>query len=412
MKGLILGKGLSGKSAKELLSKLSVEAEVWDDSDPPPDLVGYDFAVKSPGFSWEHPLIKELKRLKVPTYGEVELAYRFSEGDLISVTGTNGKSTTTALIHHVLKTCGLKTFIGGNYGIPFSDFALETTKDSVSVLELSSFQIEDLLSFKSKVSVILNVTPDHLNRYPSFNEYLKAKLRLARFSELLVINGDDPNLSSLKGKPGVYAFSLKEKADAYFDGERLICGPYSFRVKELPLEGYHNLENYLACLLTIKFYNLEPEKVRTALRTFTGLPHRCQKVAEVNGVLFINDSKSTNTDSLKRAVESFEGAVVIAGGSDKGLPFEELLPVLPKKAKALVVIGETAPKLDRLFKDKMTVKRAETLKEAVRTAFNLAKPKGTVLFSPGCASFDMFKNYAHRGERFVEEVLALKEELQ
>ena len=411
LKGIILGKGVSGKGASELLRKLGVDFEFYEDGKGV-NADEFDFAVKSPGFPPNHFLVRRLKGRKVKVYGEVELGYRFMKGKLAGITGTNGKSTTTALVHHTLKVNGYKTFIGGNYGIPVSSFALETDEESVSVLELSSFQIEDLTSFKGDVGALLNITPDHLDRYSSFAEYLKSKVKITEHFETLVVNLDDESLKELKGSK-FYGFSLKREGDFYLKGEELVFPGFKINRRELPLKGVHNTENYLCAGGILYLLGLKGEEIEKGFKTFKGLPHRVEEVGKVKGITFINDSKSTNVDSLKKALLSFREAVLIAGGKEKGLDYSELKDLIRQRVRTLILLGETAERMEELFKGETKTCRVSSLKEAVKVAFEKAKEIGckTVLFSPGCSSFDMFKNFEERGEAFKEEVKRLEEKL-
>ena len=414
MKALILGKGVSGRGAAALLGSLCFAYEFYQDGDSFPDLSGFDFAVKSPGFSINHKILRFLKAKGVPILGEIELAFRFSRGKIVSITGTNGKSTTTALIHNALKTSGHKTFIGGNFGTPFSQFALETTQETISVIELSSFQIEDLKSYRSDISVILNITPDHMNRYKKLSEYRKAKLKLIKHSDITVLNRDDPYLKKLKGDNLLF-FSRKEKTDVYVEKDKIVINikeKTEIPLTELPLKGVHNVENYTAATTVLHLLGLKEREITEGLKIFRGLPHRTEPVGTVKGVSFINDSKSTNPDSLKKALESFENVILIAGGSDKGLDFSHLKRLFKERVKAAVFIGETAELLARTFGSTTLTVMANSMEEAVRKAFELSEEGDTVLLSPGCASFDMFKNFEERGEVFKRAVLKLKEELE
>jgi len=408
-RSLILGRGVSGKGAGELLKRLGFQVEYFEDGEGFPEVSSFDFVVKSPGFPPWHRVVKEVKERKVPIYGEVELAYRFMKGRIVGITGTNGKSTTTALVYHTLKTSGREAFIGGNYGIPASSFALETSKSSISVLELSSFQIEDLTSFRGEVGAILNVTPDHLDRYPSFKDYLRAKLKASKHFDWLVVNRDDPNLSSLKGE-GVVEFG-RSSGEFRLEGSHLSGNGVKIDVKELPLKGIHNVENYLCALSVLRVLGLSEEEIFKGFKTFKGLPHRTEVVGRIREVLFINDSKSTNVDSMAKALLSFERVVLIAGGKDKGLDFKVLSPIVKERVKGVVSIGEAAPLIEESFSPLVEVKRAESMDEAVRLAFSMASSGDVVLLSPGCASFDMFKNYADRGEAFKRAVRKLEEEV-
>jgi len=408
LKALVLGRGVSGRGAEELLRELGFGVEFYEDGMELPN--SFDFAVKSPGFSPEHRAVKEVLRRGKPLYGEVELAYRFMAGRIVGVTGTNGKSTTTALIYYGLKAAGEEAFIGGNYGVPASSFALKTGESSTSVLELSSFQIEDLKSFRGDVGAILNITPDHLNRYPSFKSYVDAKLKMLNHFDFKLLNRDDEILREVRGE-GILYFGRERGGDFFFDGESLrdLSGA-KIEVGELPLKGVHNIENYLCAFGVLRVLGLKEEEIYAGFKEFKGLPHRTEEVGRVGSVIFINDSKSTNIDSLKKALLSFERVVLIAGGSDKGLDFTPLRPIVKERVEALVAIGETAGKLEEAFSGVTAVRRAQSLEEAVEEAFRAAREVGApVLLSPGCASFDMFSNYKERGEAFKRAVKLLEE---
>ena len=412
MRALILGKGVSGRGAAQLLSSLGFSFSYYRDGDELPDLSSFDFAVKSPGIPVNHKILRYLRAKKIPTLGEIELAFRFSRGRIASITGTNGKSTTTAIAHYSLKANGHKTFIGGNFGIPFSEFALETDEETISVIELSSFQIEDLKSFRSDVSAILNITPDHMNRYKNFGEYVKSKLKLIEQSDITILNLDDPELRKIRGE-NILFFSRREKANAYIEKDQIVIdGNIKIPLRELPLKGTHNQENYLAAALMLRVLGLKEEEIIKGLKAFRGLPHRTEEVGTVRGVKFINDSKSTNPDSLKKALESFENVILIAGGSDKGLDFSHLKEIVKRKVKTMVVMGETAELLKRTFSSLVPVKEVFSMEEAVREAFKKANRGDIVLLSPGCASFDMFRNFEERGEAFKKEVKKLEEEIE
>ena len=414
MKALILGRGVSGRGAACLLGSLGFSYQFYQDGDCAPDVSLFDFAVKSPGFPINHKILRLLRTKNVPTLGEIELAFRFSRGKIVSITGTNGKSTTTALIHTALKTNGHKTFIGGNFGTPFSEFALKTKPETVSVIELSSFQIEDLKSYRSDISVVLNITPDHMNRYRDFQEYAETKIKLLKHSDIAVLNRDDPQLRNLKGDNIIF-FSRKERADAYVDSEKIVVNlkkKTEIPLLELPLKGVHNLENYTAAATVLNLLGLTEDEIIKGFKAFKGLPHRTEFVGTVKKVKFINDSKSTNPDSLKKALESFEKVILIAGGTNKGLDFRELKELFKERVKGAVFIGETAELLAETFKGLSPILRANSMEEAVRKAFELSKPGDTVLLSPGCASFDMFKNFEERGEAFKKAVLKLKRDLE
>ncbi len=409
---LVLGKGKSGTSAARLLEGMGFSVHVYDDSDATVQGGRFEFAVKSPGFPPSHFLVKRLLEEGVEVVGEVEIAFRYAKGRVAAITGTNGKSTVTAMVYHALSTGFSDVFIGGNFGIPFSDFCTDTTENSVSVLELSSYQIEDLSTFMSDVSAVLNVTPDHLNRYGSFEDYAGAKLKLLEHTKgVAVLNLDDPVLSGVDFK-GARWFSMNREADAFFDGNLIRAGSFSIDVRELPLKGYHNVQNYMASLLILNSLGMDFEASAEALLSFNGLEHRMEEVAVVDGVRFINDSKSTNVDSLRKALMSVESAVLIAGGKDKKLDFSPLREVVRGRVKAIVAIGETRGEFSRVFSDIVEVFEVDSLEDSVLKAFSLSSRGDTVLFSPGCSSFDMFSSFEERGRRFKEIVKGLRRSVE
>jgi len=404
---LIVGKGISGTSAGELLKRKNWKVYFYDDKDPQPVPEKVDLVVKSPGVPPNHPLIKKFKKT-TEVIGEVELAYRFSKGKIVGITGTNGKSTTCALIYHVLKRSGFDAFIGGNYGIPFSSFAEKTSENSIIVLELSSYQIEDLSGFTCEIGVIINVSQDHLDRYASFEEYANSKFKIRKHCKTLVVN------QNLKEKVNAdFCFSVGSKGCKFWcDGEAIYVNDKPIvKVGSLPLKGVHNLENYLSSLAVLSLLGVKVEDIVEGFATFAGLPHRMERVGVVKGVEFINDSKATNLDSMVKAVLSFEKPVIlICGGVRKGIDFNPALKDLKGRIKTCFSIGESRDYFKNLFSKITEVKSCSSLEEAVRSAFRVAEPGDCVLFSPGCASFDMFKNYAERGNAFKEIVASLVRE--
>jgi len=406
MEVVILGKGKSGKSAGKLLEKLGYNIIYYDDKEKGELPEKPKFVVKSPGIPQNHPVVNFYKKKGVEIIGEVELAGKFLKGKIVGITGTNGKTTTTALIYHGLKKLWKngKVFIGGNYGIPVSEFATETENSSISVIELSSYQIEDLKNFKCEISVILNITPDHLNRYKDFNGYKEAKLKLIKHTTgKVILNKDDKTLKNLKGDNFLY-FSMKERGDIFYERNFITIGNSRIDVSSLPLSGYHNIQNIMASILVIRELGFSVSEFLNAIKDFKGLEHRLEFVREIKGVKFINDSKSTNVDSLEKALLSFERVVLIAGGKDKGIDFSPLKDIVRNKVKKLIAIGETAPMFKSIFDTVTEVEIKDTLKDAVISAFNSSKSGDIVLFSPGCSSFDMFKNFEERGKIFKQIV--------
>jgi UDP-N-acetylmuramoylalanine--D-glutamate ligase len=359
-----------------------------------------DLIVISPGV----PSFAELEaaeRAGVPIWGEIELATRelLHPAPIVAIGGTNGKSTTTSIVGALLEAAGKKTFTGGNLGEPLADHA-DDAFDAI-VLEVSSFQMERVETFKPKVSVLLNVTPDHLDRYADLDAYARAKGNaFARQTEddLAVVPEDDAvcMAQAKRGRARVVTF-----------GDL----PAAYRDARMALAGKHNARNAAAAIAAIEPFDVSPATIRRVLATFKGLPHRTALVAEIAGVRYYDDSKGTNVDASVTALLGLdeERAVLVAGGRDKGGSYEPLVRALEKKGRAAVLIGEAADSIARAIGDRVTVHRAKTMDDAVRASAELAKPGDAVLLSPACSSFDMFRDYKHRGDEFVRAVRALAE---
>ncbi len=377
-----------------------------------------DLVVLSPGVPKSIPLIHEAMKRGIPVISEIELAYRYCRGSIIAITGTDGKSTTTALTGHILKKLGVDTFIGGNIGIPFISFAESTTDSSVSVLELSSFQLETINTFRPDVSAILNVSSDHMDRYSDINDYFNTKLRICsnqREDDFFVYNKDDEYIS--RGLSGIHArmfcFSLTDKADAYYNrrifvkrdmGDRELIDPTRMRII-----GLHNIQNTMAALLMVFSIldrkGIEPdyEGIRDACYSFEGLPHRMEVIGQFQGRIFINDSKATTVAAVEMALKSLDGKIaLILGGRTKGDDYSRLRDSMGN-IRALILIGESSAEFSRIFGELNHV-RASSLEDAIKKAMQQSSEGDIVLLSPACASFDMFNSYEERGERFREYV--------
>ena len=385
----------------------------------------FDMIVLSPGVPKTIPLIKSAYEKNIPVIAEVELAYRYMQGCLVSITGTDGKSTTTSLVGHILSELGIKTFTGGNLGTPFISFAEETDKNSVSVIELSSFQLETIERLRPDVSAILNVTPDHLDRYEGMNDYLKAKLRIAEnqtSDDFYIYRKDDEiltkNLAGIKAKK--LSFSLKSTdADSYYyDGTIFILDEKGDNVKVIEssmmqIIGTHNIENTMASLLMVvsilRKMNIaiDNKAIAEACYSFIGLPHRMEVVGTFNGRTFINDSKATTVGALEMALKSIpNNSILIMGGRTKGDDYSRLAGPIKEKIKHLVLIGESAKDFKQHFKD-VPGEIADSMDDAVRKAVNASTADDVILLSPACASFDMFNSFEDRGQKFKEAVLKL-----
>ena len=380
---------------------------------------GVSLVIVSPGVDPKAELFERLKEKGVKVIGELEFAFQRVKEPIVAITGTNGKSTTTSLIGHILQKGGIKAFVGGNLGTPLSEYVLRREKAEVLVLEVSSFQLETIESFKPFISVFLNISDDHYDRHRDFHDYLRAKANIFKNQteeDFAILNFDDPVVKEFekKIKSKVIPISKGPIKGIFLEGERI---RWDFEGKEgaielkgIPLKGPHNLENVMASIGASLLLGLDEERIREGLYTFQPLPHRLQFVAEVEGVLFYDDSKATNPHATLRALEAFENPVIlIAGGLDKGIDLGVLRSKV-EKLKALVAIGKARPKLKEIFQDLVPVFEAEDMEKAVKLAFSAAKPGECVLLSPSCASFDLFLDYKHRGEVFQEAVRRLASE--
>jgi len=378
-----------------------------------------ELIVVSPGVPLGIPGLAEARRKNIPIISEIELAYRFARGRIIGITGANGKTTTTTLVGEILRKAGFRVEVVGNIGRPFINYA-EREVDYF-VLELSSFQLEAIDHFRADIAVLLNITPDHMDRYSSFEDYAEAKGRIflnQREDDFAVVNLDDPVSRKIAEKVGsklIWISRTRELSEGVFvSGDRV-----SYRLgdgkgeviplSEIALFGVHNLENVLSAVAVALIVGARPEPLREVLRSFKGLPHRLEFVAEIEGIRFFNDSKATNIEAVAKAIESFESPLIlILGGRDKNGDFSALIPLIKKRVKTVLTIGEAAKKIEGILGDVVPLRRVSSLAEAVKVGFSEGKPGDTVLLSPGCASFDMFLNFEERGDVFKEEVRKLK----
>jgi UDP-N-acetylmuramoylalanine--D-glutamate ligase len=430
---LVLGLGLSGRSAVRFCAArgatlVAADERTADRIDgletlPPgvelrlgapfPDPAAFDLVVPSPGV----PASRWRDRAR-SAWGDLELAWRALEIPILAVTGTNGKSTTTRLLEAMLGAAGLRARAAGNVGTPVLDLVGEPL--DALVLEVSSFQLEATEGFRPRVAVVLNVTPDHLDRHGSIEAYAATKERLLRHqepSDAAVLCFDDPIVRAMakRTRARVVPFSTRgplERGACLDAGAALLLEPgrppLRVPLSDLRLEGIHNRENALAALAAAWAFGADPRRAATALAGFEGLPHRAEAVARVRGVLYVNDSKGTNPGAACRALEGFaEPLIWIAGGRDKGLDFSELAASAEDRVRAAVLIGEAADKLAVALEGRVAVHRAASLDDAVKLASGLARPGDVVLLSPACASQDQFRDFEERGERFRRAVGAL-----
>ncbi|MCJ7618420.1 MAG: UDP-N-acetylmuramoyl-L-alanine--D-glutamate ligase [Desulfobacterales bacterium] len=373
-----------------------------------------DLIVVSPGVSHTILPIRRAKEQGISVIGEIELASRFIAEPIIAVTGTNGKTTTTTLLGKMLEDSGLKVFVGGNIGNPLIAYADIEEKAEIVVIEVSSFQLDTIDTFRANVAVLLNITEDHMDRYPDLDAYVNSKARIfenQRHDDTAVLNGSDPVVCSLSGDilSRKVFFSSKEGKDVTISGESIISQEnMSLLLADFKLPGKHNIENAAAASLAALSAGGTFDGIRSALRKFKGLSHRLEYIDTLNGVDFFDDSKATNVDSVARALETFERPVIlIMGGRNKGSKFHTLRDLIDKHAKKLIVIGEAKEDIKADLGNIKPVEAAATMEDAVFKAYHAAKPDDIVLLSPACASFDMYNNYAQRGEDFCRAVANL-----
>lgn len=380
-------------------------------------ILNADIIIKSPGIPQKAPLIKRIKEKGIPIISEIEFAARFTQKKIIAITGSNGKTTTTSLIHYMLTNAGKKIGLGGNIGRSFAELVIDDDYDYY-VLELSSFQLDDIDTFRPFVSILLNITPDHLDQYNyDINLYGAAKLRITENQteeDFFIYNADDPITKELLKnktiKPKMLGYSLKDNTQAGFANQIdfIINYPETFKMKveELALLGEHNVSNSLAGALNGNLLKLRKKTIQDSLTHFEAVEHRLESVLKIQGISFINDSKATNINATFYALQSMKAPTVwIVGGTDKGNDYSELLPLVKKKVKSIVCLGVDNQKIVNAFKDTgLPIVETNSMKDAVNTAYKLGEKGDTVLLSPACASFDLFKNYEHRGQLFKEEI--------
>lgn len=439
-KVVILGAGESGAGSAILARKKGYDVFVSDNGTVKPryreildgngirweegkhsedEILSADEVIKSPGLREDAPIILKIRSGGIPVISEIEFAGRYAEGIKICVTGSNGKTTVTNLIYHILQKAGKKAAMTGNVGSSFAMAVAEGGYDYY-VIELSSFQLDGMFSFRADVAVLMNITPDHLDRYGyDFRNYIDSKFRVTRNqteSDCLIYWADDPvikNEMALR-KPGMtllpFSDSSSEGMAAYIENNDLIIDYHTknnlMTIHDLALKGRHNLYNSMAAAIAGKVLAIRKEVIRESLADFQGVEHRLEPVITVYGINFINDSKGTNVNSTWYALECMETEVVwIAGGIDKGNDYSELFSVVKQKVRAIVCLGKDNHKILEAFSDKVpTIVETSSMEEAVRSSYYLAKKGQTVLLSPACASFDLFNNYEDRGRQFKQAV--------
>lgn len=383
-----------------------------------------DEIVKSPGIPEKSELMKKVREKGVPVISEIELAWRYSkDAKIIAITGSNGKSTTTALTYHIFEQAGLSTAMVGNIGLSYAR-QVATAPADYYVIEVSSFQLDDIKEFKPNVAILLNITPDHLDRYDyKMENYVASKFRIAMNQtkeDFFIYCADDPEIRNFLAKKNIYStpipFTIMEpkKEGGFIANEQLNIQvkeeePVIVSIYDLALKGKHNLYNSMAAGIAGKTMDIRKEKIRESLTSFKSLEHRMEYVATIRGVDFINDSKATNVNSVWFALESMERPVVlIMGGVDKGNDYSAIRELVKEKVKAIICLGvDNRPIHEALSKDTKVMVNTDNMADAVKNAFQLADKGDVVLLSPACASFDLFKNYEERGRKFKEEVKAL-----
>jgi len=378
-----------------------------------------DLIVVSPGVPMDTPEVKQVVAFGLPVIGELELASRYLKGQVVAITGSNGKTTTTTLVGKIFKDSGLPTQVGGNIGLPVIDLVAQSTAETVNVLEVSSFQLETVEEFHPRIAVILNITPDHLDRHGSFEKYVVAKERIFErqgAKDALVLNGDDRvvQLSAARAKSEVFWFSatkavrrgafVRDGVIVWVEKEGGVTEPV-MPVSEVPLKGAHNIENVLAAVCVARLEKVSAESIRASVASFTAVEHRLELVRKLNGVEFYNDSKATNVDATMKAVASFpKGIHLVLGGKDKDSDYSLMAPLLKERVKAVYTIGSAAEKIERQLHGVVKMVAAETMQVAVAEAAKAAVAGDVVLLSPACSSFDQFENYEHRGRVFRQLV--------
>ena len=450
-KVLVFGSGISGEAAAVLLDREGADIVLYDgneklDADrikseilekavqcgghpsgtvsvvlgefPERMLDELDLTVMSPGVPTDLPVVEKMREMGIPVWGEIELAYVCGKGDVLAITGTNGKTTTTSLLGQIMKNYKESVFVVGNIGNPYTSVAMDTTGDSVIVAEMSSFQLETVHSFRPRVSAILNITPDHLNRHHTMEAYIAAKERIAEnqtSEDYCVLNYEDDVLREFGEKVDaqVLYFSSRRKLNrgVYLDGKTIICQidePVSVcDTDELQILGTHNYENAMAAVAMAYAYGVPVDVIRKTLMEFAGVEHRIEFVAEKNGVAYYNDSKGTNPDAAIRGIQAMNRpTVLIGGGYDKESAYDEWIRAFDGKVKKLVLIGATREKIAQTARSLgfTDIVMADSFEEAFEKCVEYAQPGDAVLLSPACASWGMFKNYEERGDKFKELV--------
>jgi UDP-N-acetylmuramoylalanine--D-glutamate ligase len=416
---IVIGAKRSGLAAAELLRATGAQVRLMDEQPPTPDVLlqsqenlfasAPDLIVVSPGVPYDLPMLALARERGIPVIGEVELAGYFLRGPVIGITGSNGKTTTTALTGHILKECGIACQVGGNIGTAVTSLIDSSRDDQWNVLELSSFQLETIARFRAKIAACLNVTPDHLDRHHTFELYAAAKARLFETQtadDFAVLNHDDPVCRSYASqtKAQVYWFSLREQVSngVWLKGDEILWGNEPFLSRsQIRLRGLHNVENVMCGATMAHLAGAKLCAIGPAVESFPGVEHRIEFVRTLAGVDYFNDSKATNVDATLKAIDAFPGGLwIILGGKDKGSDYSPLIAPLRERAKAALLIGAATPLIKKALDSALPITDCGTLASAVTYARKHAQPGDTVLLAPACASFDQFQNYEERGRTF------------
>jgi UDP-N-acetylmuramoylalanine--D-glutamate ligase len=411
-----------GEIKQEFQDKLNQIGVEWEQGKHNEDLIlSADLVVKSPGIPDKAPLIVALKSKGVKIISEIEFAGYYCKAKTICITGSNGKTTTTLWTHHILRKAGFNVGLAGNIGQSFAKQVAENDFDFY-VLEISSFQLDDMVDFRADIAILTNITPDHLDRYNyEMQNYVDSKFRILQNQtgdNWFIYNQDDPIITAEIAKRNLpmklVPFSIKEEISfgGYATNEQIIINinkQFNMSIHELALKGKHNTQNALAAGLASRILEIRKDVVRESLQDFTNVEHRLEFVAKVNGIEFINDSKATNVNSAWFALESMDKPVIwVVGGVDKGNDYSELTPLVKDKVKAIICLGIDNQKIIEAFQDVVeTIVETKSASEAVTLGYRLAKKEETVLLSPACASFDLFENYEDRGNQFKQAVRSL-----
>jgi len=374
--------------------------------------------IVSPGVPNDSQVLQNARAKGIKLVSEIEFAYHYCKGKIIAITGTNGKTTTTSLCGHVFNTCGYKTHVAGNIGVAFSEIVLDVKEGEFVSLEVSSFQLDLIENFKPAAALILNITPDHLNRYEnSLDKYAESKQRIYMNQDgkdFLILNKDSQSvmkyLSEHKSKSFFFSLNEEQEEGCFYSGNEVVFklnGVEKFRCSrnDINIRGEHNLANAMSVICAAKVFNLDNAGIVKGLQTFESVEHRLELVREIKGVKYVNDSKATNVDSVWYAIKSFdEPILLILGGQDKGNDYEQIKDLVIQKVKKIYAIGSSAEKVFNFFHQDVKVELEKTMEDAVKSASREAIKGDVVLLSPACASFDMFNNYEHRGKVFKEAV--------